>query len=137
MSSTPDLEKHQPSDDTHSFTATSKPTSSPALQSHQEEDPDLAPIDQPPSVQAVTDHEPFQVLARHLSGVSQTGSGAPFDPPPDGGWQAWGVIAGAWFVLFVQFGIITSFGQFEEYYSVSVARLGRSSFLYSQLIDTT
>jgi len=80
---------------------------------------DIAPIDQPPEIQAINDREPFQVLARHISGVSQTGDGPALDPPPDGGWEAWGVVAGAWFVLFVAFGIITSFGQFQEYYLVS------------------
>lgn len=80
---------------------------------------DIAPLDQPASIQAITDREPFQVLARHISGISQTGAGPALDPPPDGGWEAWGVVAGAWFVLFVGFGIITSFGQFAEYYIVS------------------
>lgn len=80
---------------------------------------DIAPIDQPPEIQAITDREPFQVLARHISGVSQTGDGPGLGPPPDGGWEAWGVVLGAWFVLFVGFGIITSFGQFAEYYIVS------------------
>jgi hypothetical protein len=83
---------------------------------------DIAPIDQPPEIQAINDREPFQVLARHISGVSQTGDGPALDPPPDGGWEAWGVVAGAWFVLFVAFGIITSFGQFQEYYLVSRAK---------------
>ncbi|GHJ87266.1 hypothetical protein NliqN6_3668 [Naganishia liquefaciens] len=88
---------------------------------------DIAPVDQPPDIQAQQDREPFAVLARHLSGVSvvskqetsaESGNAAqPFDPPPDGGFQAWSVVMGAWFVLFVQFGIITSFGQFEEYYA--------------------
>ena len=80
---------------------------------------DIAPIDQPPEIQAITDREPFQVLARHISGISQAGDGPALDPPPDGGWEAWGVVMGAWFVLFVGFGIITSFGQFAEYYIVS------------------
>jgi hypothetical protein len=72
---------------------------------------DIAPVDQPPEIQALQDREPFAILARHLSGVS-TGTGgdresAPqvFDPPPDGGATAWLVVMGAWFVLFVQFGI--------------------------------
>jgi hypothetical protein len=86
---------------------------------------DIAPIDQPPEIQAIQDREPFQVLARHISGVSQTGDGPALDPPPDGGWEAWGVVAGAWFVLFVAFGIITSFGQFQEYYMVSRGKVGR------------
>ncbi|KAJ9113518.1 hypothetical protein QFC20_001869 [Naganishia adeliensis] len=84
---------------------------------------DIAPVDQPPEIQALQDREPFAILARHLSGVSTGTAGdskpAPqaFDPPPDGGATAWLVVMGAWFVLFVQFGIITSFGQFEEYYA--------------------
>lgn len=123
-------------------------------------DPNIPPIDQPPSIARRQDHEPFQVLARHLSGQSSrsiplhtshsrlsnatganhqhvlsTGAGIPlseeeererretmeklgrhltpggrnFKPPPDGGWEAWGVIMGAWFVLFVQFGISECF----------------------------
>lgn len=74
---------------------------------------DIAPVDQPPEIQALQDREPFAILARHLSGVS-TGTGAggepappTFDPPPDGGATAWLVVMGAWFVLFVQFGIST------------------------------
>lgn len=104
---------------------------------------DIAPVDQPPEIQALQDREPFAILARHLSGVSTGTAGdskpAPqaFDPPPDGGATAWLVVMGAWFVLFVQFGIskcdhihllpqklnpylsqpVTSFGQFEEYYA--------------------
>lgn len=104
---------------------------------------DIAPVDQPPEIQAQQDREPFAILARHLSGVSavskqetlaESGNAPqPFDPPPDGGLEAWSVVMGAWFVLFVQFGIstysssedvhilisyvkVTSFGQFEEYY---------------------
>lgn len=72
---------------------------------------DIAPVDQPPEIQALQDREPFAILARHLSGVSTGTVGdrepAPqaFDPPPDGGTTAWLVVMGAWFVLFVQFGI--------------------------------
>lgn len=80
-----------------------------------DDDLDIAPVDQPPEIQAQQDREPFAILARHLSGVSahskQEGpaeSGTqPFDPPPDGGIEAWSVVMGAWFVLFVQFGIST------------------------------
>lgn len=76
---------------------------------------DIAPVDQPPEIQALQDREPFAVLARHLSGVSTTaesrhdgvdgGVQPVFEPPPDGGFEAWMVVMGAWFVLFVQFGI--------------------------------
>ncbi|KAJ9108280.1 hypothetical protein QFC19_002528 [Naganishia cerealis] len=59
---------------------------------------DIAPVDQPPEIQALQDREPFAILARHLSGPA-------FEPPPDGGLEAWLVVMGAWFVLFVQFGI--------------------------------
>ncbi|KAJ9122392.1 hypothetical protein QFC22_001814 [Naganishia vaughanmartiniae] len=76
---------------------------------------DIAPVDQPPEIQALQDREPFAILARHLSGVSTIAEskhdgldGGPqpvFEPPPDGGLEAWLVVMGAWFVLFVQFGI--------------------------------
>lgn len=85
-------------------------------------DPDVAPVDLPPAVADELAHEPFQVLARHLSGASAYSRGgqnpATIDPanPPDGGSEAWLVILGAWCVLFVQFGILTGFGQFESYY---------------------
>jgi hypothetical protein len=82
-----------------------------------EDDLDIAPVDQPPEIQALQDREPFAVLARHLSGVSavskhsaaaESGNAPqPFDPPPDGGIEAWSVVMGAWFVLFVEFGIST------------------------------
>jgi hypothetical protein len=72
-------------------------------------------VDQPPDIQALQDREPFAILARHLSGVSTVAesrhdgsNGGPqpvFEPPPDGGMEAWLVVMGAWFVLFVQFGI--------------------------------
>lgn len=78
---------------------------------------DIAPVDQPPEIQAQQDREPFAILARHLSGVSTATKGEypgdagntpqTFDPPPDGGVKAWLVVMGAWFVLFVQFGIST------------------------------
>lgn len=78
---------------------------------------DIAPVDQPPEIQAQQDREPFAILARHLSGVSAVSkqetlaecgnAPQPFDPPPDGGFKAWSVVMGAWFVLFVQFGIST------------------------------
>lgn len=84
-----------------------------------EDDLDIAPVDQPPEIQALQDREPFAVLARHLSGVSavskhsvaaESGTAPqPFDPPPDGGFKAWSVVMGAWFVLFVEFGISTYF----------------------------
>ncbi|KAJ9100554.1 hypothetical protein QFC21_003597 [Naganishia friedmannii] len=93
---------------------------------------DIAPVDQPPEIQAQQDREPFSILARHLSGVSTIPEsrhdgthGRPqpaFDPPPDGGLEAWSVVMGAWLVLFVQFGIITSFGQFEAWYSENQLR---------------
>lgn len=82
-------------------------------------DPDIAPVDLPPAVANELAHEPFQVLARHLSGASAYSRGpSAIDPanPPDGGSEAWLVILGAWCVLFVQFGILTGFGQFESYY---------------------
>lgn len=72
-----------------------------------DEDFDIAPVDMPRELAEELSREPFQVLARHLSGVS-IGSGDAIgidSAPPDGGLEAWLVILGAWLVLFVQFGI--------------------------------
>lgn len=41
-------------------------------------------------------------------------------PAPDGGLRAWGVVAGAWVVLFVQVGFVMSVGQLIEYYEVTI-----------------
>ncbi len=89
---------------------------------------DIAPVDFPSPLRQLDDHHAFAELARHLS----------IDSPPDGGLEAWLVIAGAWLVLFVEFGmcewrrrdnrceplltssepvhVVTSFGQFQSYY---------------------
>jgi hypothetical protein len=37
--------------------------------------------------------------------------------PPDGGLEAWIIVAGAWCCLFVSFGWITCIGDFQSYYS--------------------
>ncbi|EIN11718.1 MFS general substrate transporter [Punctularia strigosozonata HHB-11173 SS5] len=42
---------------------------------------------------------------------------------PDGGWEAWSVVAGGWFALFSTFGYVNAFGVYQAYY---VEKLGRS-----------
>lgn len=35
---------------------------------------------------------------------------------PDGGWQAWGVLFGCWWMNFFTFGNLNSFGAYQQYY---------------------
>ncbi|KZV89502.1 MFS general substrate transporter [Exidia glandulosa HHB12029] len=48
---------------------------------------------------------------------------------PDGGWQAWATVAGAWFILFATFGAATAFGVFEDFY----VRVYLSDYTSSQI----
>lgn len=47
---------------------------------------------------------------------SELGESPHASPPPDGGFQAWCVVAGAFFCLFVSFGWVNCIGLFQTYY---------------------
>lgn len=51
--------------------------------------------------------------------LGDTNPPIPPDPsePPDGGLEAWIIVAGSWCCLFVSFGWITCIGDFQSYYS--------------------
>ncbi|OAA66539.1 Major facilitator superfamily domain, general substrate transporter [Niveomyces insectorum RCEF 264] len=60
--------------------------------------------------------------AATIEGVAPSDGAAPPPPPstvseaPDGGWEAWSVVFGAWCTSFCSFGWINSVGIFQNYY---------------------
>ncbi|KFA60764.1 hypothetical protein S40285_06320 [Stachybotrys chlorohalonatus IBT 40285] len=67
------------------------------------------------------DGEPSNIAARVLSKVASR-TDVVLDPPPDGGWRAWAVVLGGFFVVMDTWGVVNSFGVFQPYYTVALNR---------------
>ncbi|RKL42731.1 hypothetical protein BFJ63_vAg8426 [Fusarium oxysporum f. sp. narcissi] len=78
---------------------------------------------------ASDDDRPSQIEPYSEKAPSQQeGTSAPdFGPPPDGGLQAWLVVAGGFFAVFASFGWINCIGIFQDYYEQNQLRSYSSS----------
>lgn len=65
------------------------------------------------------------------------------EPPPNGGWQAWLQVAGAWTIMFNVLGLLNSYGQFQSIYETTILRheststiawIGSTQFLVCYLV---
>lgn len=56
-------------------------------------------------------------------------------PPPDGGWASWSQVLGAHLVVFLNWGIINSFGVFQTYYTTNgISSPSNISWIGSMLV---
>lgn len=82
--------------------------------------PSSAPYDDtkylnPPPNPTAHPHHPYDG-ALALAAASAASAPPDLDPAPDGGFWAWTTVAGAYLAVFVQFGLINTFGVFQSYY---------------------
>ncbi|KAJ5727398.1 hypothetical protein N7493_005218 [Penicillium malachiteum] len=72
--------------------------------------------DSDPAVGAVPYTQKATVPSNNVAkGHDQVPESQP-DPPPDGGWQAWLQVLGSWILIFNTWGIVVTFGDFQNFY---------------------